>query len=178
MPYQPTWNNPYLQQGPYQSQAYQQLVQAQAFPNQQISQQIAQQYQQSYNGITNVNGPQSAMQINLPPNSISNPLIDSSFDGKKGVFYIVSTDGTGSKSIEAFDFSPHIEQQVQVDNSQYVSRQEFNELAARVGIILGALNGIHGPVQQQPAGTATHGDEGQNVHAQTDDARGPDSDYQ
>lgn len=177
MPYTPTWNNPYLQQGPYQSQAYQQLVQAQAFPSQQISQ-IAQQYQQSYNGITKVNGPQSAMQINLPPNSISNPLIDSSFDGKKGVFYIVSTDGTGSKSIEAFDFSPHIEQQVQVDNSQYVSRQEFNELAARVGIILGALNGIHGPVQQQHAGTSTNGNEGQNVHAQADDEGGPNPDYQ
>lgn len=33
-------------------------------------------YQQSYNGITKVNGPQSAMQIQLPPNSTSQPLID------------------------------------------------------------------------------------------------------
>ena len=155
MPYQPTWTNPYLTQNPYQ-----QMMQSQGVQGQQMAQYQQPYGQQPYNGITKVNGPQSAMQINLPPNSISNPLIDSCFDGKKGVFYIVSTDGTGSKSIEAFDFSPHIEQQVQVDNSQYVSRQEFNELAARVGIILGALNGIHGPVQQQPAaGTATHGDE-------------------
>jgi hypothetical protein len=173
MPYQPTWNNPYLTQNPYQ-----QMMQSQGVQGQQMAQYQQPYGQQPYNGITKVNGPQSAMQINLPPNSISNPLIDSSFDGKRGVFYIVSTDGTGSKSIEAFDFSPHVEQHVQVDNSQFVSRREFDELAARVGIILGALNGIHGPVQQQPAGTTTHGDESQNVHVASDDARGPDPDYQ
>lgn len=163
MPYQPTWNNPYLTHNPYQS-----MMQNQTVP--QYQQQYQQSYQQPVNGITQVNGPQSALQISLPPNSISNPLIDSSFDGKKGVFYIVSTDGTGSKSLEAFDFSPHVEQQPQVDNSQFVSRSEFDELSMRVNVILGALNnGIHGPVQA--TGTPTNGDEGQNVDAPTDDAR-------
>lgn len=164
MPYQPTWNNPYLQQGPYQSQAYQQLVQAQAFPSQQISQ-ISQQYQQPYNGITKVNGPQSAMQINLPPNSISNPLIDSSFDGKKGVFYIVSTDGTGSKSIEAFDFTKHVDAPVRVDDTEFVSRREFEEFVSRINATLGAYNGLGGPVQAaapQPAGVDGAG---QDQHA-------------
>jgi len=91
------------------------------------------------------------------------------------MFYIVSTDGTGMKTVEAFDFTPHVEQHVQVDDSQFVSRKEFDELSARVSVILGALNGIHGPVQQQ---SATNGDEGSNVHAQTDDARGLSADYQ
>ena len=156
-PYQSTWNNPYLSQNPYQP----------VIPSQTIPPQTAQQvYGQPYNGITKVNGPQSAMQINLPPNSISNPMIDSNFDGKNGTFYIVSTDGTGSKSLEAFDFAPHVEQSISVDGAQFVSRQEFDEFAAKVNAVLGAQSGIDGPVQ--PAA----GTQGADGATQANDAGG------
>ena len=159
MPYQPTWNNPYIPQ-----------VQGPAFSSVNQLQQY-QQYQVPVNGITKVNGRDSAMQYQLPPNSMSPAL----FDNNGSLFYIVSTDGTGMKTVETFDFTPHVEQQVQVDDSRFVSRREFDELSARVSVILGALNGIHGPVQQQ---SATDGNEDTNGHAQTDDARGLSADYQ
>lgn len=92
MPYTPTWNNPYLAQNPYQP----------IIPSQNL-----QPYQQPVNSIVKVNGPQSAMQIQLPPNSTSQPLIDAGFDGKNGMMYVVSTDGTGTKSLEWFDFKVH-----------------------------------------------------------------------
>jgi hypothetical protein len=150
MPYQPTWVNPYLQQNPYQ----QPVIQPQ-MP-----------YQQPVNGITKVNGRDSALQYQLPPNSMSPALFDN--DGK--TFYIVSTDGTGMKTVEAFDFTPHVEQKpVQIDGAQFVSRQEYDQFVAKVSAALGALNGIYAAVQ--PTAPA-NGAEGQNVNAQTDDAGG------
>lgn len=144
MPYTPTWANPYLPQNPYQM--------------------IPQQYQQPVNGITKVNGRDSALQYNLPPNSMSPALFDN--DGK--TFYIVSTDGTGMKTVEAFDFSPHVEQSVQIDGAQFVSRQEYDQFVAKVGAALEALNGIHGAVSA--AGTPDAA-QGQNGPAPVDDAR-------
>ena len=125
-PYQSTWQNPYLQQGavnlPYQTQAYQQPV----------------------NGVIKVNGRDSAMQYQLPPNSTSPAL----FDNSGTCFYIVSTDGTGMKTVECFDFTPHKDEQpVRIDGAQFVSRKEFDEFAAKVNAVLGANNGVHGPVQ-------------------------------
>lgn len=80
MPYTPTWNNPYLT-GPY--------PQSQVTP-------LMQPYQQPVNGVVKVNGRDSAMQYQLPPNSMSPAL----FDNNGKVFYIVSTDGTGMKTVE------------------------------------------------------------------------------
>lgn len=163
-PYTPTWNNPYLPQGavnlPYQTpQPYQQPTT----------------YQQPFNGIVKVNGRESAMQYQLPPNSTSIPLIDSSFDGKKGIFYVVSTDGAGAKTIEPFDFCPHVEQQpVQIDGAQFVSRQEFDEFTAKVNAAIGAINGSHAAVPTTvPAAGTADGAEGKNVAAKVNDARGP-----
>ena len=151
-PYQSTWNNPYLSQNPYQP----------VIP----SQTMQQSYGQPYNGVTKVNGPQSAMQVELPPNSISAPMIDSNFDGEKGIFYIVSTDGTRSKSLEAFDFTRHVEQPINVDGAQFVSRREFDEFAAKVNAVLGAQSGISGPIQ--PAA----GTQGADGATQANDAGG------
>lgn len=104
----------------------------------------AMQYQQPVDGIVKVNGRESAMQYQLPPNSTSPAL----FDQSGTCFYVVSTDGTGTKSIECFDFSPHVEQQPTVINSaQFVSRQEFDEFAAKVNAVIGASNGTDGQVQ-------------------------------
>lgn len=105
-------------------------------------------YQQPVNGIVKVNGPQSAMQIQLPPNSISQPMIDANFDGKNGTMYVVSTDGTGTKSLETFDFSLHVQgQSAQIDGTQFVSRQEFDKLVAKVNAVIGANDGTSGSVQ-------------------------------
>lgn len=127
-PYNPTWQNPYL---PLTNQG------------QPVSPMV-QPYQQPVNGVIKVNGRDSAMQYNLPPNSTSPAL----FDQSGTCFYIVSTDGTGMKTVECFDFTPHKDEQpVRIDGAQFVSRKEFDEFAAKVNAVLGASNGVHGPVQ-------------------------------
>lgn len=131
-PYQSTWQNPYLP----------------AYNQGQPIAPIVPPYQQPVNGITKVNGRDSALQYQLPPNSMSPALFDQ--NGK--TFYIVSTDGTGMKTVEAFDFSPHVDERpVTVDGAQFVSRQEFDEFAAKVNAVIGATSGVHGPV---PSGAA------------------------
>lgn len=93
---------------------------------------------QPVNGVVKVNGRDSAMQYQLPPNSTSPAL----FDNNGKTFYIVSTDGTGMKTVEAFDFFPHVEQPPEPDN-RYVGRHEFDEVISQ---IKEAINGIHGSV--------------------------------
>ena len=123
-PYQSTWNNPYMAQT------------QQTMP-------VMQSYQQPVNGIIKVNGRDSAMQYQLPPNSMSPAL----FDNNGQTFYIVSTDGTGMKTVEAFDFTPHKDEQpIKIDGAQFVSRQEFEDFTAKVNAALGALNGVHAAV--------------------------------
>lgn len=150
MPYNPTWNNPYLPQNPYQT----------PMP-------AVQPYQQPVTGVIKVNGRDSAMQYNLPPNSTSPAL----FDNSGTCFYIVSTDGTGMKTVECFDFTPHVEQQpVQIDGAQFVSRKEFEDFTAKVNAALGALNGVHATV---PTTGSADGAESSDGSAARNDARGP-----
>ena len=131
MPYNSTWNNPYLS-SPYIPQVQQPQYSPAVTP-----------YSQPVNGVVKVNGRDSAMQYQLPPNSMSPAL----FDNNGKVFYIVSTDGTGMKTVEAFDYGPHVEEQpVNIDGAQFVSRQEFEKFTAKVNAALGALNGVHEPV--------------------------------
>lgn len=81
-PYQSTWQNPYL---PLTNQGQPVTT-------------MVQPYQQPVNGIVKVNGRDSAMQYQLPPNSTSPAL----FDNSGSCFYIVTTDGidctTGEKT--------------------------------------------------------------------------------
>ena len=138
MPYQSTWNNPYLAQNPYQQVMGQQMPAQQA----QLAQGWSQSgWQQPYNGIVKVNGRESAMQIQLPPNSTSQPLIDSNSDGKVGMFYVVSTDGTGSKSVEVFDFAKHVDQPKAQVPADVVSRDEFN-------MALGVIDKLKGEISE------------------------------
>ena len=156
LPYTPTWNNPYLQQGV--------TPLGQSFAQQYN---IPTQYQQPVNGVIKVNGRDSAMQYQLPPNSTSPAL----FDNGGKVFYVVSTDGTGMKTVETFDFSPHKDEQpVSIDGAQFVSKQEYDQFVAKVSAALEALNGVHAAV---PTPNATNGTQGKNVDAQADDARRP-----
>lgn len=113
--------------------------------------QAPQPYQQPVNGIVKVNGRDSALQYQLPPNSTSPALFDNS--GK--VFYVVSTDSTGAKSVETFDFSPHVDEQpVTVNGAEFVSRAEFDAFAAKVNAVIGAQNG---PDATVPAATTDAG---------------------
>lgn len=148
--YQSTWQNPYATTNPYGTSP---IAPATTLPY----------TQQPVNGITKVNGRESAMQYNLPPNSMSPALFDQ--NGK--TFYIVSTDGTGTKTVEAFDYAPHKEEQpIQIDGAQFVSRQEFETFTAKVNAALGALNDVHAAVPAaEPARTA-------DVDAEVDTSRG------
>ena len=147
-PYQSTWQNPYL---PLTNQG------------QPVSPMV-QPYQQPVNGVIKVNGRDSAMQYNLPPNSTSPAL----FDNTGSCFYIVTTDGTGMKTVECFDFKPHVEQQpVQIDGAQFVSKQEYDQFVAKVSAALEAINnGVHAAVPSATAKPAGGNDAGQDWHAQ------------
>lgn len=71
------------------------------------------------------------------------------FDMNGKVFYIVSTDGTGTKTLESFDYSQHIEEVPPAPSFQeMVSREEFDKLVAKVED-MEAKNGVHGPIQTQ-----------------------------
>ena len=153
MPYTSTWNSPYAQQPFQQYSAYQPSLQYAATA-------------QPVNGITKVNGRDSALQYQLPPNSMSPAL----FDNNGQTFYIVSTDGTGMKTVEAFDFSPHKDESVRIDGAQFVSRREYDDFVAKVSAALEAINGVHAAV---PTAVASDGTQGQNVSAQADDAGRP-----
>lgn len=151
-PYQSTWQNPYTTTNPYGQSPILPTVQP---------------YQQPVNGVIKVNGRESALQYQLPPNSTSPAL----FDNSGTCFYIVSTDGTGMKTVECFDFQPHVDEKpVQIDGASFVSRAEYDEFVAKVNAALGALNGVHEPV---PTTGTAGGAKGTNGTAQVNDARGP-----
>jgi len=144
MPYQPTWNNPYLPQST-------------APLGQSFGQTYPMQYQQPVNGVVKVNGRDSAMQYQLPPNSTSPAL----FDNNGQVFYIVSTDGTGMKTVECFDFKEHVEQQpVKIDGAEFVSRTEYDQFVAKVSAALEAINGVHAAVPTTGTANAAEGADG------------------
>lgn len=135
-PYQSTWQNPYLPQ--IQQPQYSPVVPSVTTP-----------YSQPVNGIVKVNGRESALQYQLPPNSTSPAL----FDQSGTCFYIVSTDGTGMKTVECFDFKEHVEQQpVKIDGAEFVSRTEYDQFVAKVSAALETINGVHATVPT--AGTA------------------------
>jgi hypothetical protein len=74
------------------------------------------------------------------------------FDQNGVTFYIVSTDGTGAKTVEAFDYQPHKDEQpIEIDGARFVSRDEFDEFAAKVNAVIGAFDAkpksVHEPVQ-------------------------------
>ena len=146
-PYQSTWQNPFLPQY-NQGQPVQPMVQP---------------YQQPVNGIVKVNGRDSALQYQLPPNSTSPAL----FDQSGTCFYIVTTDGTGMKTVECFDFKEHVEQQpVKIDGAEFVSRTEYDKFVAKVSAALEAINGVHAAVPSAAAQPAGGNDAGQDWHAQ------------
>lgn len=115
-------------------------------------------YQQSANvdHTIKVSGRDSAYQYcqRMGPNSTSPAMFDTT---RVGIMYIGTTDGAGMPTIEAFDYSPHVDEQdtPAIDPSQYVSRTEFDDVVRQ---IKEAINGIHGQAQaMQPATVPTNG---------------------
>lgn len=154
MPYNPSWNNPYLQaQQQFQQQpvAYQ-TPQPQAMPT--MPQQAMQQAQPW--GSLKVDGSQEAMNrflmrypaSTLMPGFISEQLFD--IDGCH--FYTLSIEPDGRRNLERFKFMPDPENQgFRVDNAEFVSRAEFDDFTAKVNAAIGALNGLYGSVQPAAA---------------------------
>lgn len=91
-------------------------------------------------------GPQSALQYPMGPNEISNAIFEETDDC---TFYMVTTDGMGTKTIEEYEY--HRKQPVQ--SPPPVSQGDFDELDRRVARIEEVLNGIHG--QDKAAADAT-----------------------
>lgn len=115
-PYTPTWAPPALQQfAPSTAQPVQPVVMPSVQPT---------------NGIIKVSGRESAAAYLMPPNSTSPALFDT--NGK--TFYIKTTDGAGVGTVEAFDFSEHVEEAPQPTQAP-VTREEFDGLAAKVDAI-------------------------------------------
>ena len=55
------------------------------------------------------------------------------FDSREDVMYFITTDGGGYKSIQDFDFFPrHHGKQEQTPQANYVTREDFEELVAKV----------------------------------------------
>jgi hypothetical protein len=121
------------------------------YPSLQQQQVLASQAQATQSNIVKVNGPDSALQYPVAPGTQSQPL----FDNAGGIFYIVTADGAGSKTIEAFDYTPHVEPQPQQPAELYVTRSEYTDLLARFQQLQEEVtNGVHGSVQaESPAAT-------------------------
>ena len=131
-PFNPAWNGGYQMGGAY--------AQPQAMP-----------YQQPWNSAK-VDGPAEAMNrflmhypaSMLMPGFTSDPLFD--INGRQ--FHALSIEQDGRRNLETFDYTPHIEQTpINIDGADFVSRAEFDDFTAKVNAALGAINGIHGPVQ-------------------------------
>lgn len=108
-----------------------------------------------------VNGPEAAMQYNLAPGMESPPLFD--MNGRQ--FYVVTADSAGFKTVEPFDFCPHVDEPpetVVINGVKFDNREEYDKIAAAVAAVMEAYaDGIHGPVQQaEPAAkhSAPNGD--------------------
>lgn len=113
MAYNPSVYNPQAQQWQWQQFA------------QQMQQPFGQVPQQLDNRIF-VNGPTSALNFGLAPNSISAPLLDAN----EKRFYIVASDGSGMKSVQTFDYKPHEDKPE--PTVEYATKADLEALAERI----------------------------------------------
>ena len=85
---------------------------------------------QPINGLVSVTGIEGAKAYQLPPNS-SMPLFDKDDD----VLYVKTTDAAGYPTVRAFRFSPMEQIEAKVVSVESVTREEFDELAAKVAAL-------------------------------------------
>lgn len=83
--------------------------------------------QQPFDLLISVSGKDGANAFQMPPNSRA-----VLFDTKEDILYKVTTDGAGYKTVQEFDFKPREQQEQKQDMTGYVSKADFDALAARV----------------------------------------------
>lgn len=132
--------------GPYQQQA--QYPAQWQYPTPQYQ---TQQYQPRQAGRVTVEGAAEAMTRFLlmypPPMLVPGFVSDALFDSNGRNFYALSVEANGHKSLETFDYWPHVEEPQQAE--QYVSRDEYSALARRLAALEDS-NGVHAAVPAQP----------------------------
>lgn len=82
---------------------------------------------QPVNGLVSVTGMEGAKAYQLPPNSAM-PLFDKDSD----VLYLKTTDSAGYPTIKMFAFQPVEQADESPAKAEFVSRTEFEALAAKV----------------------------------------------
>ena len=75
--------------------------------------------------LKQVNGSQSAAQYQMNPNSR-----DVLFDSNEDIFYIVTSDASGTTSVQAFSFTPY--KPAEQERPMYVTVEEFNKFKEEV----------------------------------------------
>lgn len=75
--------------------------------------------------LKQVNGSQSAAQYQMNPNSR-----DVLFDSNEDIFYIVTSDASGTTSVQAFSFAPY--KPAEQEQPNYVTVEEFNKFKEEV----------------------------------------------
>lgn len=75
--------------------------------------------------LKQVNGAQSASQYTMNPNSR-----DVLFDSNEDIFYIVTSDASGTTSVQAFSFAPY--KPAEQEQPKYVTIEEFNKFKEEV----------------------------------------------
>lgn len=101
--------------------------QNQQFYNQPYQQQI-QNIQQEPQNLIRVNGIEGARAYNMPPNSTV-----ALFDDNEDIMYIKTTDCAGFASTRKFSFTEISNNQNTVTDTEYISRQEFEDFKKELG---------------------------------------------
>ena len=78
--------------------------------------------QEPCQNLIRVNGIDGAKAYQMPANSTV-----ALFDSNNDIMYVKSTDGAGFPSIRTFSFTETKEEEKQVENTDYISRQEFED---------------------------------------------------
>lgn len=78
--------------------------------------------QEPCQNLIRVNGIDGAKAYQMPANSTV-----ALFDSNNDIMYVKSTDGAGFPSIRTFSFTETKEESKQVENTDYISRQEFED---------------------------------------------------
>ncbi len=82
---------------------------------------------QQTQGLIRVTGMEGAKAYQMPPNSLT-----ALFDNNEDIFYVKSTDGAGFPTIKAYKFMPAEEPKQEQPTSNFVTRQEFEQLKEEV----------------------------------------------
>ena len=120
----------YMAGNPQVSAAYQALLQAMQQPvaGQQMLQQAPQAAFQGDNRIF-VNGPASALNIAMGVNSVTPPILDAN----NKTFYLVQTDGAGTKTYQAFDYAPHEDKPA--EHVEYATKDDIKDLREQIAAL-------------------------------------------